>query len=256
MRYLIPSYRRCGMVKTLGMLHRYGVSMDDVTIGTQTECDYDSYSKAYTCHVIYCSGKSNAAGNRNALMDTLKEGETFCLMDDGLNSIAKVNVKPDGTGITTKKVEETGFNEMMRTLESMLDDCVASAPSHYSFKQSIFREIQRKGRFIRNSLIEGSLIVSRNGNGLHFDESVPFAEDYEASLRIIADGHDTMRTNEFVVQKVRNGKSQRGGCTELYARGDRWIHEMQRRYIVERYPGMVMFMTRRPDETRLRIVNV
>ena len=244
MRFLIPSYGRCGHVTTLRMLRGYGVPDSDVTISVQTEDDLAAYRAAYPETSVVYRPARNAAGNRNTLLATLGAGERAVLMDDDLRRIDRVALS--GGRASLEPLDAAGFR-------SMLDEGFARAGlwgvQHIDNRVILAGAAKRPA--MRNAMIEGSL-MGAVGGCVRFDEGFDVGEDYEACAHAIARGVDTARLTGYCTRKAAPNGVAPGGCHELYERGTRYRRAWLER-IVDRYRGMVAFSSRRKDCTSLRM---
>lgn len=252
MKFLIPSYRRCGAVKTVGMLQRYGVPIEDITIGVQTEDDLRAYSSNYPCRVIF-NEAHNVAGNRNGLLRSVPDGELFCMLDDDITGYSRAYVLSDGYRVHHRKMDEHGFTEMLQIVSIAFDSGAKLVGLANSTSNIILaHDIARYGRFKPTPLVKGGTMFSYGGSGLQFDEQVEFGEDYEAAIRLFYKGEGVCCATMYVVNHPPNGTSE-GGCEQLYKKGKRYIHQAMYRDIVSKYSPLVKFRTNAPDETGLAV---
>lgn len=107
----------------------------------------------------------------------------------------------------------------------------------------------------RNVLIEGSFMLISN-QSLRFDESITFSEDFELCYRIIAGGGSVVRNIRYVIVKSNSNGKADGGCHDIYERGKRELHALQKREIVDKYRGIAAFTNKAADCISLKVVNV
>ena len=249
MKFLIPSYGRCGKVTTAEMLVGYGVSPSDIVIGVQTEEDHSAYSREYRRFRVAYAEASCAAGNRNNLLRMLEDGERAVLMDDDIKRISKVALSNDKKKARLLPIEADEFASLIDVGFSLLDKVGGKGiwgVTHISNTMILRRELAKGNVVKANQLIEGSFMGVVGGGGVRFDESVEYAEDYECCLHTLTNGGSTFRINTHTVIKPDNGSSE-GGCAHLYAKGKKYLHDAQQRDIIERYPGLIGFTTKDPE---------
>ena len=245
MRFLIPSYKRCGHVTTLHMLRGYGVQDSDVTISVQTYEDHETYAAAYPGVRIVCRPAHNAAGNRNTLLDTLSEGESAVLMDDDLRRIDKVVLLSDGKAVLAP-LDEAGFFSM---LDEGFSRALLWGVQHIDNR--VILAASAKKPFMRNVMLEGSF-MGCVGGCVRFDEGFDIGEDYEACANAIERGLDTARLTRYCVRKHAPNGVAHGGCHEFYELGTEYRRACLQR-IVKRYRGMVAFSSKKEDCTSLKM---
>lgn len=198
MRFLIPSYGRCGNVTTLDVLKEYGVSAADVTISTQTKEEYRRYSREYrACEVIYREAR-NVAGQLNTLLGTLDDGEVAFVMDDDLRSFAAlVNNPAAKVGLSLVRAEAERFHSELQNMAAILADrprsyvCTA-LPTDNTMNAAT--AVKADGPYSVNALSSMWLCAIRGGCP-EFDETFDAKEDYELQLRLITQGSDVVRVN-------------------------------------------------------------
>lgn len=217
MIYGIASYHRpeCRTVRTL---LDAGVDKRDILIATQTEDDYEDYRRLHEdIRVIYREA-SSAAGNRNTILETVKE-RPLILLDDDITSIAKYD------GKSFKPATE----ECLRLIEKIVEEsegiCIGGVAAS---SNGLFA----KGRweYDADTLLQGSLLFVYDRE-IRFSEKYLMVEDYEICLRAIAQGKHTSRYNHICAMKPKNG-SNKGGLHERYENGEdhAWHKRLAKEY--------------------------
>lgn len=244
MRFLIPSYRRCGNVHTIDLLRGYGVKSRDITIGVQTKDDYRDYGNRYDGVRCVLTEARNAAGNRQGLLRMLNYGERAVLMDDDLVSFSYLVV--DGERGKLVRMEGDAFYRMLRSGFSL--DADIFGVSNVANCVMMTKSLKGGKRVSINSMVTGNFMGVSAGR-VRFDPSIDLGEDYEACAHVVCNGGRTAKLKDVTFRtKARNGVAP-GGCHDLYRRLD---HRAELQKIVDRYPGIVRFSRK----TSLRMVNV
>ena len=216
MKYGIASFGRsdCGTVKTL---LKAGIKKEDIVISVQTEDDYKTYKEKHDVEVIY-SPNDCAGGNRNNILKNI-DGD-ICLLDDDITSFSYWNGE--------KYVRDTQktLELLLKSLNEIVDD-VAIIGIAASGNGMV-----RKGRDSVSYLtpLQGTVLIIKD-KSLLFDERWKMVEDYEISLRVINTGRTTIRLNDYVANKPKNG-SNKGGLHKRYERGELplWITRLSKVY--------------------------
>lgn len=217
MLYGIASYKR-PECKTVKLLKELGAKNEDIIISTQTKEDYEEYKSRHECEVIYAQ-KDSAAGNRNTLLDYVKDD--ILLLDDDIN-----NFQVYKNGKWSKDNEE-GFARALQMFDvgrkNDADMFGVSATSNGLYTKGKFE-------YDIDVLLQGSVIGVLNKN-IRFDERWKMVEDYEICLRIVYGGGRTIRNNYVSAGKPQNGTNI-GGLHERYANGEqqKWIKKLAKTY--------------------------
>lgn len=235
--YGIPSYKRCGKVKTLDTLIRYGIDPSKIVISTQTMEDYEQYNKEYghRVKVIYNEGY-NASCNRNTLIEYLGNNK-MVILDDDIKSIEILN----GDELVDIGDKFTKFIEYAFVTASKNNVAMFGIyPVHNAFFM--------KNNVKLNILIEGSFIGLIN-NKNKFDAEYYVKEDYELSLRLIDNGYNTLRFNNITSNRDKNSITTKngGGCAEHWAHNDKCVSKLIRQY--DKY---IKLNPNRPGEILMR----
>lgn len=255
MRFLIPSYGRCGNVKTLEMLRGYGVDDAAVTISTQTASEFEAYSAAYPrVNVVYREAR-NYAGNANTLLATVCDGEPCFLMDDDVSSVAVLSKSkgrqkiPYGFRVASREAFLSELRAMAAALERDARCRICTAYPKNS-NVTVSGTFARDGRFSRNALSSTWLAAVKPG--LRFDEGMDAKEDYELQIRELAQGRSILRDNLLAPNTASRitAAGTKGGRGFTYGSKQ---DEDGLRTIAARYPGMVSVDLRR---SKIRLVNV
>lgn len=255
-KYLIPSFQRCGEVTTLDMLEGYGVSSDEIFIGVQTKQDLNDYQIRYKgrCNIVYSPTATNAAGNRNGLLEAVSE-PSVVLLDDDLRRIAHVEPSVSRNGNDTVKFVPLTPDQFRSLVEGLkTSDADIAGVSHVANGIYLRGSLLRKP-IMRNQLVEGSFMVLNNQE-LRFDTSIEFSEDFELCYRVIANGGGSLRNMRYVIVKSGDNGKKLGGCHELYKMGKEALHAAQKRQIVDKYAGIAAFTNNKKDCISLKVVNV
>lgn len=216
MRYGIASFKRpeCRTVRTL---LEAGISSEDIVISVQTEADLEEYSKKHDVKVIYAPNDC-AGGNRNNLLKNI-DGDV-CLLDDDITSFSYWN---GGKYVADTK---TTLLRLQTSLNDLLDEAaiIGIAPSANGMVRKGHQEVSYL------TPLQGTVLIVRDKT-LLFNEKWKMVEDYEIALRAIHQGKTTVRFNDFVANKPKNG-SNKGGLHDRYARGELplWITRLAKTY--------------------------
>ena len=216
MKYGIASYKRpeCRTVKTL---LEAGVAGEDIIISVQSEQDYKSYSEKHNVKIIYAENDC-AGGNRNNILKNV-EGDLI-LLDDDITSFAYWDGKKFIAN--TQKVLSM-INEDLAKIE---DDVaiIGISPSANG--------LVRKGRpdLSYLTLLQGTFLIFKD-KSIFFDEKWKMVEDYEISLNAIHSGKTTLRLNNYVANKPKNG-TNKGGLHDRYVNNELpiWITRLAKKY--------------------------
>lgn len=238
------------------MLDNYGIQSKDIFIGVQTEQDLNDYKSHYKgrCNIVYTPTATNAAGNRNGLLESVSE-HSVVLLDDDLRRIAHVEPSVSKNGNDSVKFVPL-TSDKFRCLVDGLKCCRAdiAGVSHVD-KRHLLRGSLLRNRIIRNQLVEGSFMVINNQE-LRFDESCTFSEDFELCYRVIANGGWSLRDMRYVIVKSGDNGKKQGGCHDIYKMGKEALHTVMQREIVDKYAGIAAFTNKRKDCISLKVVNV
>lgn len=232
MRYMIPSYHRCGGCTTARYLHECGVTKESIVIGTQTADDYESYTRAYgkIAEVMY-KDASNCAGNRNNLLEYADIGETVVLMDDDIRKLQRFDVPKTGHGIATdihgKAIEET-FGTLAR-IRKKSGASVAGIANHSNVVN--LERLHRTGKKWETSRLLSGMVMLIDGGKRQFDESYDCLDDFELCLRVIESGGTTLRANWIIASKPQDTTNV-GGCKKVYESGGKRLvlERLEKRY--------------------------
>lgn len=217
----IASYRRpqCRTVKTL---LEAGIPAENIVISVQDEKDLTEYSAIHKgIRIIYRKADS-AAGNRNTLLQTIKE-RPICLLDDDITSVG-YRVTSKGFRACTKQALEA-LDSLCE--EAQKNGCVVAGVSPTG--NNIVASARETASV--DVLLQGSFLIFLSD--ALFDGRYKMVEDYELCLRLIAQGQHTIRFNHYVANKPKNGTNE-GGLHERYASGElpRWIRSLERQYSI------------------------
>lgn len=247
-RLLVPSYKRCGKVRAFEVAETLGAS--EVVIATQTREDYEAYSKAYRgrARILY-EPNTCCAGNRNTLLDALRDGERAIMCDDdvyGLRMSVSMHSR-DARPVTADDV---------RLMFDLMEKNGCALGGTYPTNNHMF--MQRSERFSLNKLMTGGALFVIGGVTPLFDTSMECLDDYELCARIVADGGAVLRCNRMYTCGVSNSMSDGlsrdagdGGCAEAYASG---AHGRAIAELLRRYPTILKMSSK--NGTSLRFVNV
>ena len=251
MKFLIPSYKRAGRVLSYDTLISLGVDPSDIYIGAQGKDEAIMYASAYPSAVIVENSAHNLAGNRNALIKCVKEGERAVCLDDDFKGFFKA--VPIGEGkYKSERLCENGFSDMIEFGFSQLRGGVFFGIQSTANIVMAARQL-REGKVAKNRMLT-RFFGFVGGNEIEFDESVHVGEDYEACLRAVALGRDVYKLLEYMPDVVENGRGG-GGCSDLYGSDVRW-HNWLKDEVVAKYPKMVRFTNSRRDCTTLMMAGV
>ena len=216
MKIGIASYKR-PKCRTASTLLDAGISPSDIYIGVQTEEDYKEYSDAHQVNVIYAPSDC-AGGNRNNLIKSIDD--ELLLLDDDITSFAYWNGQKY---ITDTK---TALKRMLESLQGVADEWALAGVSPTA--NGLIRKSRSEISYL--TLLQGTVLFVKD-KSLLFNEKWKMVEDYEISLRAIRMGLNTIRLNNFVANKPKNG-SNAGGLHERYANNELpiWITRLSKVY--------------------------
>lgn len=219
-RYGIPSYKR-PQCKTVDMLVRAGVDKSNIYVSLQDHSQLEEYKAVHPDIHYIVRNADCAAGNRNTLMDEL--GAPIVLMDDDLSSVAIKYAGRNFKSIYNKDEWEQILEQAIA--EAKENNCVIIGVAANT--NDIIAKNRRKYDY--DSLLQGSFLVVLEQ--LRFDESWKAIDDYELSLRVIANNRHTLRINTMSACKRQNCTNQ-GGCYEVYKEHppQEWIFKLERKY--------------------------
>lgn len=196
---------------------------------------------------MYRNG-SNAASNRNNLLNNFEKGTYLIILDDDLISYKKW--KPDYTTskygtLTTIDVEE---------FEKILYDCYKNINNvdgeffgiyQISNTMMISSTVRGNGLYDINKIFQGGTFGFIVGDE-RFDETFPVLDDYALILKNISQGRIVLRRNDLVAIKPKN-ETNKGGCYELYRSGkkEEALNRLKRMYpnlikIKKDYSGIIL----------------
>lgn len=215
----IPSYKRPNL-KTMGFL---GDAFDksEIVIGTQTEYEYEQYSKMWgnDATVIFGSAKS-AAGNRNNILDYVQANGTteILFLDDDISYVRTIN---------DLKLKGAQFRGLMESCFAVCRKNDITLFGGYTCSNKLMMSNSAKPNII-DGMLMGLLDTT-----LRFDTNFTTKEDYELSLRLMSKGKRVIRFNGFAAQAESCSK---GGCEEIRNRGGQGV---MAKWLIQAYPSYV-----------------
>lgn len=249
--FAIPSYKRCGKIATLNMLEAYGIPKEYIYLSTQTNEDYEKYKQLYSqrANVLYKEAH-NCAGNRNNAFILLREKYRYILMmDDDVSSVQRIvkeTRKGKASNYRSKTIKVTGGDESAREFLDVIErhakiiDNGATLVSAYG--GSPLNLINKKQLKVKNGFGRGTWLFLSNKSPL-FNEEMDCCDDVELSLRIFAEGGSALVDESLVVNTMSMAETtcneNAGGCAEVYCSSDDAILNIQKKYILEPYNGLV-----------------
>lgn len=240
MRFLVPSYGRCGRSHTLDLLRGIG---EPVTVSTQTEDDYAAYRREYPwADVIYREAR-NVAGNTNTLLLTI-DGPAI-LMDDDIRG---VNILRGGGALHRARADELReyADSLIEAVETLRGAAIVTS---YAVDNAMFQRsaYEADGRFSRNKLSSMWMCAVSPRAGL-MDESYDAKEDYEIQLRNVMDGRNVYRCN--ICSPITDYRTKRNvggrGFTYDSAQDREAFKRIRREY------GPIVTTSRKGHKIRLR----
>lgn len=230
-KFAIPTYKRSEKQLTLEMLKDFGYNKEDIIMSTQTEEDYEAYSKKYGkyCTIIYKEGHS-VTDNRNTLIDYFNKGDWVIMLDDDIKGFYKLSGKEEKKIETRQEIEKM-FNDFFEYTEKNNGRMWGVYPckNAYFMKQSINK------KDIINSCL-GLIIDER------FDDNLKAKEDIELCCRYIKKGYNVIRFN-FITYDIRH--KQKGGCSDVWKSQE---NEIVSKKLVAKYPNLLKLNSRRKGE--------
>lgn len=227
----IPSYKRAGNVKTFGLLMD-AFSKNEVILATQTQDDYDAYSKLYADKATIIFHEAHSCGeSRNNLLDyceSIGEKEVLFLDDD----IRYIRTMYDTKiiGVEFRTLMERCFT-IARENDIILFGSYAT-DNKLSMKKTITRNI-----------IDG-MLCGLLDTTVRYDTTFTTKSDYELSLRLMSHGKKVARFNSFAPAQVPRTK---GGCEELRKKPEYYDFAG---LLVDAYPNLVKMHPNRKGEIK------
>lgn len=215
----IPSYKRPNL-KTISFLGN-AFDKSEIVIGTQTEYEYEQYSKLWgnIATVIFGSAKS-AAGNRNNILDYVQENGTteILFLDDDISYVRTIN---------DLKLKGAQFRELVERCFSVCRKNNVILFGGYTCSNKLMMSNTAKPNII-DGMLMGLLDTS-----IRFDLNFTTKEDYELSLRLMSKGKMVVRFNSFAAQAESCSK---GGCEDIRNGGGQGV---MAKLLIEAYPSYV-----------------
>lgn len=215
----IPSYKRPNL-KTISFLGN-AFDKSEIVIGTQTEYEYEQYSKLWgnIATVIFGSAKS-AAGNRNNILDYVQENGTteILFLDDDISYVRTIN---------DLKLKGAQFRELVERCFSVCRKNNVILFGGYTCSNKLMMSNTAKPNII-DGMLMGLLDTS-----IRFDLNFTTKEDYELSLRLMSKGKRVVRFNSFAAQAESCSK---GGCEDIRNGGGQGV---MAKLLIEAYPSYV-----------------
>lgn len=209
MYFGIPSYKRCGKVKTIAYLINMGVDKNNIIVSTQTIDDYDQYSKEYghICKVIYNNGNS-PGDNRNTLIRYFKNNNInrYCIIDDDCNGIIVKNVNK------AIKLDSKQFNEM---IEYIVATMIKYKACYCGFSNSTNPFYMRDK--VNINQIFGEAFNIYVDFKYEYDTRFRLAEGFELCCNIINNGDNTIK---FCNIAGLFDVGTEGGCSDIRVNND------------------------------------
>lgn len=238
--YGIACYHR-PECKTLHTLLKAEIPKDRILIAVNCAEDYETYSKKYgrDFEILY-KPKKNVAGNRNNMLERMSG--KIVLLDDDIVAFKRYERSNGKYGKFVDACAEE--------FEKMLADCFAKAEET---KSVLFGFASSGNPMNAAQYFDNHHRYSVNGNfqggfcgypdtALRHDESYDVLDDYELNLRILAEGKNILRRNDWMADKGKMAGNS-GGCKELYDSGAQ--HRCMRR--LEKQWGF-LFTTAKQDK--------
>ena len=239
----IASYDRADRQPMLAMLSGMGYRRDEIILATQTPTDYEKYSEKYgeTATVIFHEGR-NVSENKNTVLRHIRDhcGNRRVVMCS--DKVRAVNVlRADGKLHPVKTREE--LDHLVKSAYYIAELARASIWGVAPVANTFYME-----RSISTNLfLIGCFMGLTNPAELMFDAEQPLKEDWEITLRTIAQGGRTIRFNDVCLKETLH---TRGGSHSLWnSEGDLKNAECTGR-LLAMYPDLVKPHARRKNELR------
>lgn len=208
MIFYIPSYKRAHDCRTIDYLLSCGVCPSKIYVSTQTQDDYELYSKNYKgkCNVIFREG-NNVSMNRNTcILHARQNGfSRFIMLDDDYDCIMSFVPKRN------TRIDGDLFAQFVDGISNLMDKG-ANLIGLYPISNNMFAMSQKP---ITRSLLTGRFLAFSTNDYL-FDEEYRIKEDYELCLRMMTDGRKVCRLNRFFAKVKLHAK---GGCHDDFEKG-------------------------------------
>ena len=217
----IASYHRpeCKTIKTLLAM---GIPKNDIVVSLQDKNDIERYKANYPDIRFLFREADSAAGNRNTILDSVKE-RPICLLDDDIVSFCFRFVEK-----RTFLVDNQKFLQEIYKIadEAIRNKCVLAGISPTD--NNLVAE--KRDEYTADCLLQGSVLLFFDDD-LRFDSRFKMVEDYELSLRVIYGGGHILRGNHVCANKPKNG-TNKGGLHDRYERGELpfWLNVLHKKY--------------------------
>lgn len=207
--FTIPTFDRCGSIRTVHWLNSLGVAPQSIFLQTQDYTDFENYTERYShlCNVRHKPSK-NAAQNRNSALETAFNetlGETVVMLDDDIERARFID------------------NGIIRHIETESDlSLVLNAMSRETGKIGAKLACVNNGEYPPAD----KCFVGRFGNAffmflddkIRFDEKLPYGEDTELGLRLVKNNKNSVCCFSNVIMEFKCGKDGgvKGGCEKIW----------------------------------------
>lgn len=239
----IASYQRPKRQPMLKLLSAMGYGKDEIILSTQTEQDYREYKELYDkmATVIYRPGK-NCCDNKNTILDYVTknlEGTRVVICSDKVRGVSWMGKDGKLHKFETREQMDR-FVKNAFGVTKMLGGCIFGC---YSVGNTLFmsRDISI------NQQILGCFMGIANPTRDRFDPQQPLKEDFEISMRQIANGRRVIRFNDICLKETFHTK---GGSHELWFSEGDYINEMCNERLLELYPTLLKRHATRKNECR------
>lgn len=228
----IPSYKRAGKVKTFELLGG-AFTKDEVIIATQTESDYEEYTKLYGEQATIILAEAHSCGEaRNNLLDYCegKGIKEVLFLDDDLKKIRTVDDR-FLVGVEFRDLMDKCFQFAHKNSITLFGSYATDNPMMMSRKAV-------------PNIIDG-MLCGLLDTSIRYDKSFTTKSDYELSLRLMSHGKRVIRFNSFA--PVNSPRSS-GGCEEIRQRKEEYLFVAQ--CLVDAYPNLIAMHPNKKGEIK------
>lgn len=237
--FAIPSYKRPDNQAAMKWLNGMGFTRADIVIGTQTEEDYAEYQRLHgrNARIVFRPG-SCIADNKNALLDFCA-GKRVVMLSDAVKRLGKLRKN----GKVEPIISRTELTMLLDRNFRIMEEEGATLWGIYPVYNAFFMD----NSYTVDNLLMGCCMGFPDTNGMRFRREFRVKEDWDISLRAIAEGRKIVRFNDMAFDRRHKIK---GGCQELWrAKGDA-VNVKACRMLLAEHPDLCKPHATRNNEIR------
>ena len=208
--FAIPSYKRADNQAAMKWLNEMGFTRADIVISTQTEEDYAIYKALHgkNARILFRHG-SCISDNKNTLLEACA-GKRVVMLSDAVKKLGKLRKNGKVEPIASR-------TELMMLLDRnfrITEEEGAILWGIYPVYNAFFMD----SSYTIDNLLMGCCMGFPENNEMRFRREFRVKEDWDISLRAIAEGKKVIRFNDMAFDRRHKIK---GGCQEMWkAKGD------------------------------------